>query len=144
MSSLLSLPLASLQAQAQQTVAVCRQSDGCGWSHRGPVCSLCAVGRWSTLRMGPSFLPSSAVCLPCLFPFSIFLLSPQVHLLFSWWGCCGLCLVDMNQLSLPTLFYSVLVSVYVFMALSTVSDSMNSPDNPPLSQSVLQVLFLPY
>ena len=41
-----------------------------------------------------------------------------------------------NQLSLPTPFYSVLVSVYVFMALSTVFHSVNSPDNYPLSHSV--------
>ena len=40
---------------------------------------------------------------------------------------------DINQTSLPTLFCSVLVSVYVFMALSTVFHSINSPDNYPLS-----------
>ena len=34
---------------------------------------------------------------------------------------------DINQPSLPTPFYSVLVSVSVFMALSTVFHSMNSP-----------------
>ena len=52
---------------------------------------------------------------------------------------------DVNQLSLPTLFlYSVLVSVSVFMALSTVFYSINSPGNSPLSHSVLTVLFLPY
>ena len=34
-----------------------------------------------------------------------------------------------NQPSLPTPFYSVLVSVSVFMALSPVFDSINSPDN---------------
>ena len=39
---------------------------------------------------------------------------------------------------------SVLVSVSVFMALSTVFRSLNSPDNSPLSHSVLLVLFLPY
>ena len=50
---------------------------------------------------------------------------------------------DVNQLSLPTPFYSVLVSVSVFMALSTVFHSMNSPDNSPLSPFVLPVLFLP-
>ena len=33
-----------------------------------------------------------------------------------------------NQPSLPTPFYSVLVSVSVFMALSTIFHSMNSPD----------------
>ena len=51
---------------------------------------------------------------------------------------------DLNQQSLPTPFYSVLVSVSVFMALSTVFHSTNSPDNSPLSHSVLPVLFLPY
>ena len=53
--------------------------------------------------------------------------------------------LDINQLSLSTPFYSVLVSMSVFMALSTVFHSMiNSPDNSPLSHSVLLVLFLPY
>ena len=42
------------------------------------------------------------------------------------------------------LFYFVLVSVSVCMALSTVFHSINSPDNSPLSHSVLPVLFLPY
>ena len=36
---------------------------------------------------------------------------------------------DINQLSLPTAFYSVLVSVSVFMALSTVFHCINSPNN---------------
>ena len=49
---------------------------------------------------------------------------------------------DINQPSLPTPFYSVLVSVSVFMALSTVFHSMNSLDNSPLSHSVLVVLLL--
>ena len=53
-------------------------------------------------------------------------------------------LFDMNQLSLLTPFYPVLVSVSVFMALSTVFHSMSSPDSSPLSHSVLSVLFLPY
>ena len=48
---------------------------------------------------------------------------------------------DINQPSLPTPFYSVLVSVSVFMALSTVFFSINSPDNSLLSHSVLLVLF---
>ena len=51
---------------------------------------------------------------------------------------------DINQPSLPNPFYSVLVSVSVFIALSTVFHSINSPDNSPLSHSVLPVLFLPY
>ena len=44
----------------------------------------------------------------------------------------------------PLLFYSVLVSVSAFMALSTVFYSINSPDNSLLSHSVLPVLFLPH
>ena len=44
---------------------------------------------------------------------------------------------DINYPSLPTLFfYSVLVSVSVFMALPTVFHSINSPDNAPLSLGV--------
>ena len=45
---------------------------------------------------------------------------------------------------MPTLFFffnSVLVSVSVFMALSTAFHSINSPDNSPLSHSVFPVLF---
>ena len=41
-----------------------------------------------------------------------------------------------NQPSLPTSFYSVLVSVSVFMALSTVFHGISSPDNSPLCHSV--------
>ena len=50
---------------------------------------------------------------------------------------------DINQPSLPTPFYSVLVSVSVFMALSTLFHSINFPDNSSLSHSVLPVLPLP-
>ena len=48
-----------------------------------------------------------------------------------------------KQPSSPTPFYSVLASISVFMALSTVLHSVNSPNNSPLSHSVLPVLFLP-
>ena len=74
-------------------------------------------------------------------------------LIFSWWECCSLfiylffvCLFVfyVKQPSLPTPFYSVLVSISVFMALSTVFHSVNFPDNSPLSYSVLLVLFLTY
>ena len=50
---------------------------------------------------------------------------------------------DINQPSLPTPFYSVRLSISVFMAFSTVSYSINSA-NSALSHSVLPVLFLPY
>ena len=45
----------------------------------------------------------------------------------------GVNVFDINQLSLPTPFASVLVSVSVFMALSAVFHSKKSPDNSPLS-----------
>ena len=45
---------------------------------------------------------------------------------------------DINHPSLPTPFYFVLVSIFIFMALSTVFHSINSLDNSPRSQSVLQ------
>ena len=40
---------------------------------------------------------------------------------------------DINQPSLPTPFYSVLASIPVFMAFSTVFHSINSPNNCPFS-----------
>ena len=49
-----------------------------------------------------------------------------------------------TQLNLPTPFYSALMSLSAFMALSTVFHSTNSSDNSPLSHSVLPVLFLPF
>ena len=51
---------------------------------------------------------------------------------------------DINQPSLPTPFYSVLVSISDFMALSTAFHSINSPDNFPFSHSLLPVLSLPF
>ena len=48
-------------------------------------------------------------------------------------------LSDLNQPSLPTSFYSVLVSVSVYLALSTVFYPINFPDNSPFSDSVLPV-----
>ena len=51
---------------------------------------------------------------------------------------------DINQPSLPTPFYSVLVSLSVFIALSTVFHSLNSPDDSLFSHSVLPALSLPH
>ena len=56
---------------------------------------------------------------------------------------CGGDALDINQLSLAMPFYSVLVSASVFLAVSTVFHSINSP-SCLLSHSVLPVLFLPY
>ena len=49
---------------------------------------------------------------------------------------------NINQPSLPTPFYSVLVSISVFRALSTVFHSIHSPDNSQFFYSVLLVLYL--
>ena len=47
---------------------------------------------------------------------------------------------DENQPNLPTPFYSVLVSLSVFMALSTVFHSINYPYHSPFSYSVGRVV----
>ena len=67
--------------------------------------------------------------------FAILFLCPW-GLTFSWWGCYGLCLWH-KPTELAHSFYSVLVTVSVFMALSTVFHSINYPDNSLLSYSVL-------
>ena len=59
---------------------------------------------------------------------------------FTWSGCCSLCLCH-NQPSLPTPFYSALVSISAFKALLTVFHSINSPDNSPLSHSLFRSYF---
>ena len=62
-------------------------------------------------------------------------------------ACSGVVAVyhfDRNQPSLPAPFYSVLVSISVFLVLSIVFHSINSLDSSPLSRSVLLVLFQPY
>ena len=51
---------------------------------------------------------------------------------------------DINQPSFSTPAYSVRQSLFVFMVLSAVFHSRNSPDSSPLSHSVLPILFLPY
>ena len=51
---------------------------------------------------------------------------------------------DINQPGLPIPFYSLLVSISVFMTLLTVFHSISSPENSPLSNFVLPVLFLPH
>ena len=52
--------------------------------------------------------------------------------------------LDINQPNSPTCFYSLRVPISVFIALSTVFHSINSPDNCLLPQRVLLALFLPY
>ena len=61
---------------------------------------------------------------------------------------CGLDVVvygfDINQLSLPTPFYSVLASISVFMALSTAFLSINFPTTLRFLTLFLRSYFLPY
>ena len=85
--------------------------------------------------------PSSAAKLRFIIISIIVIISPRAHLhaVGMLWFMSGI-----NQPSLPTPFYSVLVSISVFMALSTVFHSISSPDNSPFSDSVLPVLSLPY
>ena len=74
------------------------------------------------------------------------LLKGHRGLIFSWWGCYGLCFKHKptDLAHFPSYLYSILVSVSVFMAHSTVFHSLNSPENSLSSHSVLLVLFLPY
>ena len=51
---------------------------------------------------------------------------------------------DIKVQSLPTPFYYVLESISIFVALSTVLHSVNSPDGSPLSHSALSVIVLPH
>ena len=76
----------------------------------------------------------------CLCHFSL-VGSPQAHL-----HVVGMLrfMYDINQWSLPTPFYSVLVSVSVFTLISTVFHSIGSPDNSPFSHFVFPDLFPPY
>ena len=65
------------------------------------------------------------------------LLSRQVPTdLSSGGGAVTVYVYDVDQMSLPTPFYSVLVSISVFMALLIVFHSTNSPHNSPFSSSV--------
>ena len=95
------------------------------------------------LSVSPLFLNECACLCACL---SLFLieescLSYPVILTVptgshSRGGDVAVYVFDINQPSLLTPFYSVLVSVSVFVALSTAFYSINSPDNSPLSHSV--------
>ena len=64
-------------------------------------------------------------------------------LTFTCWGCCGLCFWHKPAELAHSFFYSALVFISVFMALSTLFHSIYSPDHCPLSHSVLPVSFLP-
>ena len=58
-------------------------------------------------------------------------------------GDVAVCDFNINQPSLPTPFYSILLSVSVLKTLSTVFYSIKSPANSLFFHSVLPVLSLP-
>ena len=63
-------------------------------------------------------------------------------LTFTWWGCWSLCFWHK-----PTELAHILFILFVCLFLSlwlVLFHSINSPDNSPLSHSVLPVLYLPY
>ena len=97
---------------------------------------LCLYERQPTVVQGSALLFYNCVFL------SVSFLSPRAHLHVV--GMCGL-----RQKHKPTelahSFFKILFLclVSVVMTLSTVFRSINSPDNSPLSHSVLPVLFLP-
>ena len=64
-------------------------------------------------------------------------------LTFMWWGCFGLYRWH-EPAELAHSFFILFVCLYLSMALSIVYNSINSPNNSPLSHSVLPVLFLSY
>ena len=87
------------------------------------------------------FSSISRHCSPVQFSFAFFMHVPAGSP--SRGGDVKVYVYGINLPSLPTPFYSVLESVSVFTALSTVLHSINSSDNSPLSHSVLPVLSLP-
>ena len=54
------------------------------------------------------------------------------RLTFTWWGCSGLCLWD-KPTEFAHSFFSILVSLSLFVALSIISHPINSPNNSLLS-----------
>ena len=72
---------------------------------------------------------------------------PQKQL-YRFWSACGVNVPagspshGGNVVAYFFFFFFVLVSISVVMALSTVFHSINSPDNSPLSHSVLTLLNL--
>ena len=99
-------------------------------SRQLPAFSLCSSGLIS------AFLLLSAVCL-----FMKVSLSPWAHL-----HMVGMLLVTFlteSSRACPLFLFCSSVC-FCLMVLSTVFHSMNSPDNSPLSRSVLPVLFLPF
>ena len=135
-----------------------------GYHHQGPAGGQgAAAQRHGLLRLGPSSIlpfflsvllcdvwltglkiPTNSVLLLLFFFYLFFFFFSVPMGSHSRCGDVAGYVFDINQPSLPTPVCSVLVSVSVFMAFSTVFHSLHSPNNSPLSHSVLRVLILPY
>ena len=91
---------------------------------------------WLTMALSRRFREDC----PSLLPLSVSAGSPARR------GDVTVYVFDRNQflMSLTSPFYSLPLSFSVFIALSTVFYSINSPDNSPLSHSILPTLFLSY
>ena len=99
--------------------------------------------RGKVAGLSSAVLASSGVLpVPARVPGSI--LSRPRGLTFTFDGDVAVYVFNRHQPSLPAPFYSVLVSVSVFMARSPVFHCINSRENSSFSHSVLPVLFLPY
>ena len=90
-----------------------------------PGADLSCIYRNASCHLGLSLSPFS-----CYVSFFLSLWDPA-GLISRGWDV----VKDINQLSLPTPLYSVLLSVSIFMTLSTVFHSINSPDSSPFSHS---------
>ena len=103
---------------------------------------------WYSLKSGQKSTLDSCVCIVCYAVSSATFTRLEAEGVPasspSRGGDVAACVFNISQPSSPAPFYSLLVSVSVFMALSTVFHSINSPENSPLSHSVLPVSFLPY
>ena len=62
---------------------------------------------------------------------------------FTWWGCFGLCQRH-KQTEIAHSFLFCSCVYFCLYGLSTVFHSINPPENSPLTNSVLPVLFLPF
>ena len=137
--------LAHHRLSAQQTQGPCWPEECCcqsgrlGQSHYLHLCTCCCCCCFRLF-----------VCLGLFVFFKSFLADQRstIHcprrLTFSWWGCYNLRHRHKITKFAHSFFYSVLVSISVFMAFSTLFHSINSPDKFSLCHSVLLVLILPY
>ena len=71
-----------------------------------------------------------------------FSISRLCGLTFTWWECCGLCFWLKPTELAHSFFFLCSCVCFCLYGLSTVFPSTDSPDNSPLSHSILPVLFL--